>query len=688
MFVSNSDATIMNKQLQKIVGHHLNFNTSYKAMESMAGIVNSTPNASVKVPATKYMIKKSIPQQFENESHIKCRRCSNFIRSLQNETRCELCDLMIKTANSEYFVYIHIKTQLEHAIKCNINEILSNYAKERQPEYIKDIFDSRIFMQIKEKYSGYIILPLIVNTDGAKVFNNNQKSLWMIQCVQGWLPPSIRFCPSNVLIIAAHFGAKKPNMNDFFFPFLKDSREINDTGGIKITHNGSTLNFMPILFSCCCDLPAKADVQGMCGHSGYFACNFCLHPGILVPGEKKDVIRYIKGSNNYELRSHKNTIETYGRLRTMPIQGVKRLSCMVAAKEFDIIFGFSIDYMHCVLLGVMKKLLNLWLDTKNHKKNYYIEKKNQIALNKRLMNIKPISEIIRKPRSILSRGDYKANEYRSLLYYYLWFALDGLLHAKYVKHFRLLSCAIYSLSKDAISLEDIEEARSQLINFTDDFEVLYGKSNVTINLHLIRHIPMQIQNLGPLWSQSAFAFEANNGIVIKSNSSTKDIAHQLMWKYSMKQKMKTSSDTEKRDDCSFGGKSVILITSDELNLFQQNGLNIEINTFLRIYKKVVVHGIKYTSLQSKEVSTIDFFVRMKGNNQIGAVKYYTIINSTLYALVNTYHIIDSFGHFFQIEQNDAEQNLVQMNDISEKMLYMKFGLREFIVSIPNRYEKT
>lgn len=179
-------------------------------------------------------------------------------------------------------------------------------------------------------------------------------------------------------------------------------------------------------------------------------------------------------------------------------KGVKRISCMVAAIDFDLIFSFPIDYMHCVLLGIMKKLLNLWLDTSNHKKPYYIEKKNQIALSKRLVNIKPISEIIRKPRSIFSRGDYKANEYRSLLYYYLWFALDGLLDAKYVKHFRLLSSSIYALSTNSISLQSIEYARIQLIDFVNQFEVLYGKSNVTINLHLLKHIPMQVENLGPL----------------------------------------------------------------------------------------------------------------------------------------------------------------------------------------------
>lgn len=64
-----------------------------------------------------------------------------------------------------------------------------------------------------------------------------------------------------------------------------------------------------------------------------------------------------------------------------------------------------------------------------------------------------------------------------------------------------------------------------------------------MNLHLLSHLTMQTENLGPLWSQSAFAFEAVNGIVVKSNASTKDISHQLIWKYVMKRQIKTTNDT-------------------------------------------------------------------------------------------------------------------------------------------------
>lgn len=654
--------------MNKIIGHHLCFNGSYRSLESMAKIVNSTPGSTIKIPSTKYLIKKCMQPKFELEIHIKCRSCLNYLANSHSAARCELCDVPIKTTDSDYFVYISLAKQLENSLKNNIDEILSYNAYERQENVMRDIFDSNMFMQIKERYTGYIILPLTINTDGVKVFNCNQKSLWMIQGVQGWLPPSIRFYPTNVMIFAAHFGIKKPKMKDFFYPLLRELRKINDAGGIKISYGEKTYNFMPIIFNCCCDLPAKSDLQEMIGHTGYFGCGYCLHPALPVKGTNRVVPRYIKGSDDYVLRSHNDMIKTYTRLRNAPIKGVKSISCLVAANDFDLIYSFSIDYMHCALLGIVKKLLNLWLDSKNHNLPYYITKSHQIALSNRIVNIKPISEITRRPRSIFARGDYKANEYRSLLYYYLWFALDGLLPSKYVKHFRLLSSAIYGLSREEISLESIERARIQLNDFVNDFEILYGKSNVVMNLHLLKHITMQVHNLGPLWSQSAFPFEANNGIVTKSNTSTKDIVHQIMWKYSMKQRINPKmNDAEQIGNFTIGGKGVV-----DKKI---------------IYRNVIVRGIKYTSQHSKEVSTIDFFVKLKGSNQIYAVKYYIFVDNILHAFVNTYAIIDTQEQFIQIERTD-EFELVKMACISAKVLYMKFGSREFVVSMPNRYEKT
>lgn len=163
-----------------------------------------------------------------------------------------------------------------------------------------------------------------------------------------------------------------------FFPFLKELRNICDNGGLKICHDGQTLYFMPFIFRSCCDLPAKADLLGMTTHLGKFSCSYCFNEGksVKVENKKTSVIRYLKG--NHSLRSHGDFIKTYRQLNAAslltPINGIKTMSCLISANEFDLVRNFAIDHMHCTDLGVMKKILDIWLNSKNHSKPYYIKK--------------------------------------------------------------------------------------------------------------------------------------------------------------------------------------------------------------------------------------------------------------------------------------------------------------------------
>ena len=54
--------------------------------------------------------------------------------------------------------------------------------------------------------------------------------------------------------------------------------------------------------------------------------------------------------------------------------GVKGRSVLHSLRlpEFDIIKGCPVDYMHCVLLGVTRKLLSLWFDPKHHRNEWYV----------------------------------------------------------------------------------------------------------------------------------------------------------------------------------------------------------------------------------------------------------------------------------------------------------------------------
>ena len=44
-------------------------------------------------------------------------------------------------------------------------------------------------------------------------------------------------------------------------------------------------------------------------------------------------------------------------------------------KPFDLVKGFVIDWMHSVCLGVVKSLLNLWINTDNRGKEFFLGSK-------------------------------------------------------------------------------------------------------------------------------------------------------------------------------------------------------------------------------------------------------------------------------------------------------------------------
>ena len=48
------------------------------------------------------------------------------------------------------------------------------------------------------------------------------------------------------------------------------------------------------------------------------------------------------------------------------------MSPLCKLQYFDIVQGNSIDYMHSVLLGVVRKIMKLWFDSSNHSKEWYV----------------------------------------------------------------------------------------------------------------------------------------------------------------------------------------------------------------------------------------------------------------------------------------------------------------------------
>ena len=138
--------------------------------------------------------------------------------------------------------------------------------------------------------------------------------------------------------------------------------------------------------------------------------------------------------------------------------------------------SFSTDYMHCVLLGVMRKLLNLWMCRKNSR--YKLSIRDIESINNRMMYIKYIpSQFARKPRTLYELDRWKATEFRLFVLYIGKIVVKGILKTKYYKHFIMLNHAIAILiSVDkSTKIEELKLAKLILIYFVKHGITLYGK---------------------------------------------------------------------------------------------------------------------------------------------------------------------------------------------------------------------
>ena len=272
-------------------------------------------------------------------------------------------------------------------------------------------------------------------------------------------------------------------------------------------------------------------MQNLIRFNGHFGCSWCYHQG------KYDAhqVRY-PILDTYQKRTDASTrLDTSKSLADeRHVRGVKGPSCLFNLPEFNLIEGYVPDYMHCVCLGVTKMLLDMWTSTKNHAEQFYIGRRDQLAnINSRLLSIRPPREVSRLPRTVKVKSDWKASEWRSWLLFYGVPCLTEVLHTRYLSHFALLSSAIYLLIQDSITPHQLQVADGMLFEFVVNFQLLYGVSCMTFNVHQLLHMTRSVRNWGPLWAHSAFPFEDWNGRLLKLVHGTRSAANQVAQRLSV-----------------------------------------------------------------------------------------------------------------------------------------------------------
>ncbi|XP_046554432.1 uncharacterized protein LOC124263771 [Haliotis rubra] len=256
-----------------------------------------------------------------------------------------------------------------------------------------------------------------VNIDGLPVFKSTSMQFWPI------LGRVIHPFLGQPFIIGLFYGASKPpKLGEYLNEFVEEMKGLErdglDLNGLKIE----------VSISCfICDTPARAFVKGVKGHNGYSGCDKCLQNG--------------KWLNKMTFPETKAPLRTDLQFDEMADEEHHLFRSPLNQLSIGMVTQFPLDYMHLVCLGVMKKLLFLWM-----KGPVSVGCRiGATAINKLSDKLTLYSKYIprefcRKGRSLREIDRWKATEYRLFLLYTGPVALNDILcNAVYLNFLLLLS---------------------------------------------------------------------------------------------------------------------------------------------------------------------------------------------------------------------------------------------------------
>lgn len=184
---------------------------------------------------------------------------------------------------------------------------------------------------------------------------------------------------------------------------------------------------------------------------------------------------------------------------------------MIEKLPIDMVADFPLDYLHLVCLGVVKKLLGIWINGSGP----FNTKLSALHLNlisermKRVSDVTP-SEFSRKSRPLKEFSHYKATEFRSFVLYVGPVVLKDILFEEAYKHFLLLHTGITICSTDEYA-KYLNVARKILTQFVILFKDLYGEEHISYNVHSLIHLVDDVERKGNVNNFSAFPFESKLG---------------------------------------------------------------------------------------------------------------------------------------------------------------------------------
>lgn len=580
----------------------------------------------------------------------------------------------------------------------------------RDENVIADITDGSEYIRVnsrdnKHKYD----LTLILNTDGLSLVKSAKSHCWPLMFTIAELPEHLR----ELFIVTVGLWYDddcKPSMNTFLWPFcLKFKKYFED--GIhwidRTTGENITSRIVaPLIIA---DAPARAQIQNILNFNGHYGCNMCeirTKQCQRVVGKKS--YRIYPLEDNVKLRTGARMEQQAGRvlqLNKIHIKGVKGYSAISSLPFVDLGTCVLPEYMHSVLLGVVKHFITIWLK----KSGPWNIKQFIKEIDTFLVNIRPLQSFSRLPRPISQFQFYKASEYYNWILFYSLPALINYLPDKYLQHWMLIVIALYTLLQERITIQpDLQQADELIKIFREEIPTLYSDRDLTYNVHQLAHLVLSVKRWGPLWATSAFPFENYNGFIANCVHGNKHMGQEIVNILTiaqgvqiLKDRVPDEYDTTAKDyylkKYQLLGKNVIVDFNDvERQLLSFEGIE-SIND-VKVYTRAKINKEIYTSNSYKitKTNSCTIQINMYNNSCIyGEIRFFFEIQNELCFIIQCFSVECTkmfyhrktkakVKHIIPVKKND-EFLLIKLGSIKSIIQVLKVG--EYICKRPNLLKK-
>ena len=328
-------------------------------------------------------------------------------------------------------------------------------------------------------------IKLMIGIDGLPT-SKRRKQFWPILGQIGY--------KTKVFIIGCYEGKEKPACTDSFLrPFVDEMKELSKSGiTIQDHHYNVKLNAM--IF----DAVALAHILGVKGHVGYSSCTKCTVVG-----------KYFDRMSFFQLDCDKRTDNEFRR-QADPKHHVKT-TILTELSNFDMVSRVPLDYMHLICLGLVKKLISLWISMK------LLTDEDIVLINEHLESCNPHipEEFARKSDDMTVYSSWKATEGRLFLLYLGPVVLRNIFKGQLENVYdNFLSLHIATRILCTPGLESHYDYAEKLCEyFVNSCADIFGEQYVSRNVHGIIHLTEDARIYGTLDEFSAFPFENYMGSI-------------------------------------------------------------------------------------------------------------------------------------------------------------------------------